>query len=67
MYPLHFGRFGGRWGTFVFYSVMTLYVILGLSPVLLTVTGFLMYWNRSLSKKFKRAAVSRPAPSPVSV
>lgn len=55
MYPLHFGRFGGRWGsTAAFYGVMVLYVVLGLAPFVLFVTGILMYWNRSLVKKWRR-------------
>jgi uncharacterized iron-regulated membrane protein len=64
MYPLHFGRFGGRWGSGVaFYGVMAAYVALGLMPVVLFVTGLLMYWNRSLVKKWRRfrAPVAVPA------
>jgi uncharacterized iron-regulated membrane protein len=56
MYPLHFGRFGGRWGSpFLFYGVMVVYVVIGVTPFVLMVTGLLMYWNRSLSKKWRRA------------
>ena len=54
MYPLHFGRFGGHWNTFVFYGVMVFYVIIGTSPFVLMVTGLLMYWNRSFVKKVRR-------------
>lgn len=54
MYPLHFGRFGGHWNAFVFYGVMVLYVVVGLSPFILMVTGLLMYWNRSFVKKVRR-------------
>ena len=64
MYPLHFGRFGGRWGSSVaFYGVMVLYVALGVAPCVLFVTGLLMYWNRSLVKKWRRfrAPVAPPA------
>lgn len=60
MYPLHFGRFGGRWGTASFYGVMVLYVLIGLAPVALWVTGLLMYWNRSLSKRFRRTGKTGP-------
>jgi uncharacterized iron-regulated membrane protein len=67
MYPLHFGRFGGRWNTFWFYAVMVLYIVIGLAPPALMVTGFLMYWNRSLSKKFKRSHIPRPAGEPAEV
>lgn len=59
MYPLHFGRFGGLWGRFWFLAVMVLYVLLGLAPPALMVTGALMYWNRSLSKKWKRRQVKQ--------
>jgi uncharacterized iron-regulated membrane protein len=55
MYPLHFGRFGGRWGSpFMFYGVMALYVVVGTAPFALMVTGLLMYWNRSFLKKVRR-------------
>src|SRR5258708_5164620 len=54
MYPLHFGRFGGRWSPVAFYGVMVLYVVIGVAPFGLMISGFLMYWNRSLSKKWKR-------------
>jgi uncharacterized iron-regulated membrane protein len=55
MYPLHFGRFGGRWGSpTLYYGVMVLYVVIGVTPLVLMVTGLLMYWNRSFSKKWRR-------------
>src|SRR5262249_31543299 len=54
MYPLHFGRFGGHWSVTAFYAVMVLYVIIGAAPLVLMVTGLLMYWNRSLVKKWWR-------------
>ena len=68
MYPLHFGRFGGRWNTPAFYGVMAIYVLIGSAPFALMVSGLLMYWNRSLSKKWRRyrahaaAAVGRAVP-----
>lgn len=55
MYPLHFGRFGGHWNTGVYYGVMVAYVLVGLAPFVLMVTGLLMYWNRSFVKKVRRA------------
>jgi hypothetical protein len=55
MYPLHFGRFGGHWNPTAFYSVMALYVLLGTAPFVLSIIGLLMYWNRSLVKKWRRA------------
>src|SRR6266508_2113577 len=58
VYPLHFGRFGGRWGSpSVYYGVMALYVVIGVAPFVLMVTGLLMYWNRSFSKKWRRFRV----------
>ena len=41
--PLHFGLY---WGT----GIEILWAALGLSLPVLTITGTLMYWNRSLSK-----------------
>jgi uncharacterized iron-regulated membrane protein len=67
VYPLHFGRFGGRLSPSAFYGVMLVYVILGLAPFALMVTGLLMYWNRSLSKKWRRARARQPAAEPVRV
>jgi uncharacterized iron-regulated membrane protein len=55
MYPLHFGRLGGHWNTTALFGVMVLYVILGIAPFVLMVTGLLMYWNRSLVKKWRRS------------
>lgn len=56
MLPLHFGRFGGGFGLgpIAVYAVMVVYVLIGLAPFALSVTGLLMYWNRSLSKRWKR-------------
>ncbi len=62
MSPFHFGRFGGRLGDFGFYAVMILYTIVGCAPAALFVTGALMYWNRSLSKR-RRPAPVLPRPS----
>jgi uncharacterized iron-regulated membrane protein len=61
MYPLHFGRFGGRWGTMPFYGVMVAYVLIGAAPFVLMVTGLLMYWNRSFSTKWRRWRATAPA------
>ena len=56
--PLHFGTY---WGT----SVKILWALAGLTIPLLTVTGALMYWNRSLRRKWKhlRATAGPPAPA----
>lgn len=45
--PLHFGMY---WGA----GVKAVWALLGLSLPALTVTGALMYWNRSLSKLWRR-------------
>lgn len=47
LYYLHFGNFAGS-------GVKTVWVVCGLAPVVLFVTGFLMWWNRVLSKVFAR-------------
>jgi len=46
-YSVHFGDFGGI-------SVKILWAALGLVPVLLVITGYLMWWNRVLKKKWTR-------------
>ncbi len=46
--PLHFGTF---WGL----GVKILWAALGLSLPLLALTGVLMFWNRALRRKWKRA------------
>jgi uncharacterized iron-regulated membrane protein len=51
IYALHFGTFGGH-GTRV------LWLLIGLTPLVLFVSGLLMYWNRVLVKR--RAAWNRP-------
>ena len=43
-YYLHFGNFGG-------WEVKALWVVLGLVPPFLFVTGALMWWNRVLSRE----------------
>jgi len=45
--PLHFGT---QWGLIV----KVIWFVLGLALPLLGITGLLMYWNRYLSKKWKR-------------
>lgn len=46
-YYLHFGNFAGS-------GVQAIWVVFGLAPVVLFVTGALMWWNRVLSKVFER-------------
>jgi uncharacterized iron-regulated membrane protein len=47
VYPLHIGRFGGV-------TVRVLYALLGLFPLLLFVSGCLMWWNRAGAPKRRR-------------
>ncbi|MBM3763673.1 MAG: PepSY domain-containing protein [Acidobacteria bacterium] len=51
IFGLHFGMFGGM-------PTRVLWLFIGLSPLVLFVTGLLMYWNRVLVKK--RASWNRP-------
>ncbi len=50
--PVHFGSFGGQGAAKI--PVKILWVLLGLAPPTLFVSGFLMYWNRFLSKRYAR-------------
>jgi uncharacterized iron-regulated membrane protein len=54
MRPLHFGTY---WGM----PVKIIWFVLGLSLPLLGVTGLIMYWNRYLSKQWRRLR-GRPEP-----
>jgi uncharacterized iron-regulated membrane protein len=47
--PLHTGNFGGP-------VVKALYVVLGLAPALLFATGFLMWWNRVVTRRWRESA-----------
>lgn len=53
---IHFGTFGGV-------ATQILWVFLGLTPGALFVTGFLMYWNRVLSKRWAKLRSPRTEPS----
>lgn len=46
IYSVHFGDFGGI-------PVKIVWALLGLVPALLSVTGYLMWWNRVLRKKWR--------------
>ena len=48
MYYLHFGTFAG-------WKVKALWTALGFLPVLLMITGTIMWWNRVLSPSARRA------------
>ncbi|MGE0865286.1 MAG: PepSY-associated TM helix domain-containing protein [Vicinamibacterales bacterium] len=52
--PLHTGNFGGA-------GVKAAYVVLGLAPAVLFATGFLMWWNRVVTSRWRAA---RRASSP---
>jgi uncharacterized iron-regulated membrane protein len=54
LYGAHFGNFGG-------WPVKALWVILGLVPAMLFVTGVIMWWNRTLSRVFSRSRELEPA------
>lgn len=51
--PLHVGNFGGN-------AVRVVWLVLGLSPPLLFVTGFIMWWTRVVRPRWIR--VSQPTP-----
>lgn len=51
-YPIHFGIWGG-----VF--VKCLWVLVGLAPGMLFLTGFLMWWNRVIRKKLRSLVAHR--------
>ncbi len=53
IFGLHFGTF---WG----HPTRILWIVVGLAPSILFVSGLLMWWNRSLSKKRKRGAAPAP-------
>jgi uncharacterized iron-regulated membrane protein len=52
MSPLHYGSFGGHW-------TRVLWIFMGLVPGVLSVSGFLMWWNRVIAKRLQpsKAAV----------
>jgi uncharacterized iron-regulated membrane protein len=50
----HFGRFGG-------YPVKIVWTVFGILPIVLFVTGMLMWWHRVLRPIWRRGFVARPA------
>jgi uncharacterized iron-regulated membrane protein len=54
IYPLHFGTFGGNF-------TRILWIIVGVAPAILYVTGLLMWWNRSVLPAFRRRRRRREA------
>jgi uncharacterized iron-regulated membrane protein len=59
-YYLHFGNFGN-------WQIKTLWVVLGLAPPFLFVTGALMWWNRVLSREARASRRLRAVPKLSSV
>lgn len=59
-YSIHFGTFAGTRGVLA-YTVRVLWVLLGISPALLAVTGLIMYWNRKLRAPLQRMRAARRA------
>ncbi len=57
LYSAHFGNFGG-------WPVKALWVITGLIPALLFVTGVIMWWNRVIVVRFFRAKVTEKVLQP---
>ena len=53
MSPLHYGTFGGT-------ATRLLWILMGFVPGVLSVTGFLMWWNRVLARRFD-ALFAKPA------
>jgi uncharacterized iron-regulated membrane protein len=58
IYYLHFGNFAGP-------KTKSLWVVLGLLPVVLFVTGAIMWWNRVLSPAARRTRAARPVADPI--
>jgi uncharacterized iron-regulated membrane protein len=54
VYSAHFGDFAGL-------PLQILWALLGLVPVVLVVTAYAMWWNRSLKKKWARLRTRRSA------
>jgi uncharacterized iron-regulated membrane protein len=57
MAPLHFGNWGGL-------PVKVLWCLLGLAPGTLGATGFLMWWNRVLRRRWRAWQTIRIAAVP---
>jgi uncharacterized iron-regulated membrane protein len=56
MIPLHYGTIGGIF-------TRLLWLVVGLAPGVLFVASLLMWWNRSLSKKWRKRGQQVPARS----
>ncbi len=49
MSPLHYGTFGGH-------LTRVIWIVMGFTPGILAITGFLIWWNRVVAKKLAAAA-----------
>jgi hypothetical protein len=54
VYSVHFGDFGGL-------PLQILWALLGLVPVVLVITGYVMWWHRTLKKKWLKLMGRTPA------
>ena len=57
---LHFGRFGG-------WPIKALWTVLGLVPLLLFITGAIMWWNRVLRPRLQKVREDELAVNEVGV
>ena len=57
MAPLHYGSFGGHW-------TRILWILMGPVPGVLAVSGFLMWWNRTVSKRLRKPNALSPCNEP---
>jgi uncharacterized iron-regulated membrane protein len=55
---LHFGRFGG-------WPIKALWTVLGLIPLILFITGAVMWWNRVLRPAWDKLRLKTEAPTPL--
>ena len=54
VYSVHFGDLGGL-------AMQILWALLGLVPVVLVITGYVMWWHRTLKKKWSKLRGREPA------
>ncbi|NOT27925.1 MAG: PepSY domain-containing protein [Acidobacteria bacterium] len=57
MFGLHFGTF---WG----HPSRVVWLLLGIAPLILFVSGVLIWWNRTVSKLFRRRGAASPIAAP---
>lgn len=54
VYSVHFGDFGGL-------PLQIVWALLGLVPVVLVITGYAMWWNRTLKQKWAKLTGDKPS------